>query len=372
MDSLSVTQKLEKLRIIELSFIRQGKPDPDLAKLATEKLNRLYPSDNELINRELSQLLIYLEAPDVVGKTRALLDRAPTQEEQVHYAFYLRTLQTGWTIEQRKHYFEWFRFAAAATKGNASTDAVWSHQKKSAERHDPGLLRWFEEAGREYADGVSYPKYIANIRKDAIASLSEPERIALSSWIEDYEHLAAFKPSKERKFVQEWKMEDLEPSLDQASRGRDFKNGKTAFHDAQCLQCHRFQNEGGSIGPELTAISSKYSRRDVLESILDPSKVVSDQFQYFVITRNDGDTETGRLVDEDETQIVLQPNPLSPEKVTIKKSEIADRRPAKTSPMPDGLLNPFSKDDILDILAYLESGGKETAPNFKAIEAASH
>jgi putative heme-binding domain-containing protein len=377
MDSLSITQKLEKLRVIELSFIRQGKPDPDLAQMAIEKLDRLYPSDNELVNRELSQLLIYLEAPDVVTKTLALLDRAPTQEEQVHYAFHLRNLKTGWTLDQRKHYFDWFKFALAATKGGGahaedSPEAVWAHGKKAGERHEAQLLRWFSDVGRDYADGVSYQKYVANARKDAIGALAETERIALSSSIEDYEHLAAFKPSKERPFVQEWKMEDLEPFLDQVGHGRDFKNGKAAFHDAQCLQCHRFQDEGGSIGPELTAISSKYSRRDVLESILDPSKVVSDQFQYFIVEKSDGDTETGRLVDDNDTQIVLQPNPLSPEMVTIKKSEIADRRPAKTSPMPEGLLNSFNKEEILDILAYLESAGKETGPNFKPVEAAKH
>src|SRR5436190_1505141 len=82
---LSITQKLEKLRVIELSFIRQGKPEPAIAKVAIEKLDRLYPSDNEYLNRELSQLLIYLEAPDVLAKTLTLLDKAKTQEEQVHY-----------------------------------------------------------------------------------------------------------------------------------------------------------------------------------------------------------------------------------------------------------------------------------------------
>jgi len=115
-DSLSLTQKLEKLRVVELSFIRQGKPDPDLAALAIEKLNQLYPNENELMNRELSQLLIYLEAPDVVSKTLALLDKARTQEEQAHYIFYLRNLKTGWTLEQRKHYFAWFHFAQEAGK----------------------------------------------------------------------------------------------------------------------------------------------------------------------------------------------------------------------------------------------------------------
>src|SRR5258706_9891830 len=130
-DSLSLTQKLDKLRVIELSFIRQGKPEADLVKLATEKLNRLYPSDNEFMNRELSQLLIYLEAPDVVTKTLALLDKAKTQEEQAHYIFYLRNLQAGWTIEQRKHYLECFRALEKA---------------KTSESHPAGLLAWFKEA----------------------------------------------------------------------------------------------------------------------------------------------------------------------------------------------------------------------------------
>ena len=56
-DSLSLTQKLEKLRVIELSFIRQGKPEAELMKLATEKLDHQYPADSFLLNRELVQLL---------------------------------------------------------------------------------------------------------------------------------------------------------------------------------------------------------------------------------------------------------------------------------------------------------------------------
>jgi len=375
LDSLSLTQKLEKLRIIELSFIRQGKPDPDLAKLAIEKLDRLYPNENEWMNRELSQILIYLEAPGIVTKTLALLDQAKTQEEQAHYIFYLRNLKTGWTLDQRKHYFEWFRFAQEAGRGEVtypqgSPYLVWTNQKKAAERHPPELLRWFQEAGRDYGDGASYPKYLVNFRKDAIAALSADERVALSAWIEDYPALTKFKPTKERHFVQNWTMGDLEPDLPQASHGRDFTSGKAAFNDAQCMQCHRFANEGGSIGPELTALSSKYSRRDILESILEPSKVVSEQFQNFTIVKNDGEAETGRIIDENEDRVVLQPNPLSAERIEIKKSEVAERRASKVSPMPEGLLDQFTKEEILNLLAYLESAGKESAPNFKAVEAA--
>jgi putative heme-binding domain-containing protein len=372
LDSLSVTQKLEKLRVIELSFIRQGKPDADLAKLAIEKLDHAYPSDNEFVNRELSQLLIYLEAPDVVTKTLALLDKARTQEEQVHYIFYLRNLKTGWTLEQRKHYFEWFRFAQEASKGEVtypqgSAYLVWTNQKKAVERHPAQLLRWFKEAGRDYGDGVSYPKYLINIRKDAIDALTPEERIALSSWIEDYASIAAFKPTKERHFVKEWTVVDLEADLPQAAQGRNFATGKAAFNDAQCVQCHRLNNEGGSIGPELTAVFSKYTRRDVLESIIEPSKVISDQYQNYVVIKKNGDSETGKIIDETTDKIVMQPNPLLPDRIEIKKSEIAERNPSKVSPMPQGLLNQFTKDEILDLLGYLESMGKEKGPNFKPV-----
>ena len=73
--------------------------------------------------------------------------------------------------------------------------------------------------------------------------------------------------------------------FDGVAHGRNFASGKAAFNDAQCILCHRFVNEGGSVGPELTAASSKYSRHDILESILEPSKVVSEQFQNSTIIK---------------------------------------------------------------------------------------
>lgn len=373
MDSLSRTQKLEKLRVIELSFIHQGRPSPELAKLAIEKLDNQYPSSDELLNRELSQLLIYLEAPGVISKTLALLDKAQTQEEQAHYIFHLRTLKNGWTLDQRRHYFEWFKFAQEASKGeitypSGSPYLVWANQKKAAERHPHELLNWFKQADREYGDGASYPKYLANIKKDAAETLTEQERFALGALAEDISLMASYKPTKERKFIQEWTMADLESSIPQASHGRDFKNGKAAFNDAQCILCHRFGNEGGSVGPELTAASSKYTPRDILESILEPSKVVSEQFQNVTFVKKDGDDFTGRLVDENDKHIVIQQSPLSSDRVEIDKTDIAERRVSKVSPMPEGLLSQLTKDEVLDLLAYIVSAGKEQAANFTAAD----
>jgi putative heme-binding domain-containing protein len=373
--ALTRAQELDKLRLLGLSFIRQGHPEPSRARLIAEELNAFYPADDECLNRELSQVLIYLEAPGVVAKTLHLLDQAKTQEEQAHYVFHLRNLKTGWTLEEHKHYFNWLRFAQAAAQDKAATlaqdhlDYPWAAQTNRAERHPAQLIQWFKDAGRDYSDGASYSKYLANFRKDAVAALSESEQLALSSWTADYAAMSAFKPSMERHFVKEWKMAELEPIVGRVSSGRNYNQGKAAFGDAQCMLCHRFGNEGGSVGPELGAVAKKYSTREILESIVEPSKVISEQYQNFNILRKDGEAEVGRIVDETDDKLVLQPSPLLPDRVEIPKSQILERRPSKVSPMPEGLLNSFTEDEILDLLAYLVSAGDQKAPNFQKEEA---
>ncbi len=348
--SLSEAQQLAKLRVIQLSFIRQGRPSPDLAKVAIEKLNAQYPAASEALNRELVQLLVYLEAPDVVSKTFELIKKAKTQEEQLHYVFVLRNLKSGWTIEQRRDYFELLK------------------QDFSTVDNNPKLVAWFADVGRDYTDGASFTKHLANIKKDAVALLSESEKAELAEVLSENaeKKVAEKKPARVRTFVKEWAMSDLEPKLDMVSKGRNFEKGKAAFEDAQCMACHRFGNEGGAVGPELTAAASKYSRRDILDSILLPSKVVSEQYQNETIYKKDGEDITGRVVDENADRVVVANNPFALDaRVEIKKSDIAKRGPSKLSPMPEGLINTLPQEDILDMLAYIESMGKAKAANFK-------
>lgn len=349
LSSLTEEQQLTKLRVIQLSFIRQSRPAPELANVAIEKLDAIYPAKSVALNRELSQLLIYLEAPGVVGKTFELIDKAATQEEQMHYLFALRNLRTGWTIEQRRRYFELL------------------NQDFASMNHDPKLVRWFQEVGRDYVHGASFSKHLVNIKKDAIANLTDSERVQLADVIEGKtDKPAPAKPVRERSFVKAWTMADLESKLDRVSSGRNFESGKNAFEDAQCLQCHRFGNEGGSVGPELTAAASKYSRRDILDAIIEPSKVVSEQYQNETIITKDGEDVTGRVVDENAEKLVLAVNPLAPDvRVEVRKADIAQRKPAALSPMPEGLINILTEEEILDMLAYIESMGKARADNFK-------
>ena len=168
-----------------------------------------------------------------------------------------------------------------------------------------------------------------------------------------------------RKLVQDWTTADLQPILPEVTRGRNFAKGKELFIEAQCAACHRYGDLGGMVGPDLTAVATRFKRQDILESSTEPSKVLSEQYMNTAIETKGGQVVVGRIAEETPEKIVIRPKPLEPETVTVLKSEIESRSLSKTSPMPAGLLNMFNKDEILDLLAYLESLGDPNHPNFR-------
>jgi putative heme-binding domain-containing protein len=346
LSGLSQDQELLKLRVIEVSFSRQGFPAADLAQLAISKLDPLYPAASEEVNRELCQLLLYLQAPDAVAKTVALLDKAPTGEEQIFYLMRLRNITNGWTLDLRKDYLGWF------------------DKNRDQSRHSAEFLQYFKDVQRDYSDGSSLAGFLRNFRKEAIATLNPDEREALAAYLPKEEKAAPAVVS-DRKFIKNWSMSDLLPDLAKAKTGRSFKTGQEVFAQAQCIQCHRFGDSGGAVGPELAAISSRLATRDILESIIEPSKVVSEQYQNIVLTLNDGDVVAGRLVEANDQKLVLMTDPIHPNKVEIRTADVVSRRPSKISPMPEGLVNSFTEDEIWDLVAYMESSGKMTYASFK-------
>jgi putative heme-binding domain-containing protein len=319
-----------------------------LAKAVIADLDPLYPAKTIDLNREMCQVLLALDAPGAVAKTMKLLEAAPTQEEQLNYVLPLRTIKEGWTPELHKAYFSW-----------------WIKDHNDA-KHPQYVTQWFEDAGRPYGDGSSYKNFIVHLHDDAKASLSSQEETELADVINAFKQVATRKPAKHkvRNFLRNWTMDEIEPMYPQISHGRNFERGKQIFEEAQCLACHKFGNEGGSVGPDLTAVSSRFARKDIVESIILPSKVISEQFAATRVKLKSGDTQEGRLIEETADYIVLQPNQLKPDKVTIKKADIAARRLSDVSPMPEGLMNTFTKDEFLDLVAYLESAGRKDHPDF--------
>jgi putative heme-binding domain-containing protein len=342
--ALTEEQQLTKLRVLEVCFARQGQPQAAApVKKIIAELDAQFPNKSENVNREIAQVLIYLQAPHVVEKCLKLMKEAKTQEDQIYYQYNLRTLPIGWwTMDQRKEYFSYF------TK---------DHKRPP---HSPELVQWFADAGRPYGDGSSFANYMKNIFKEATANLSDAERTELAPLLKsiDQASIVAY-VTKTRPVVKEWKTAEVLPTLDHVTRGRNFDKGRQAYLDCQCIKCHRFGNEGGAVGPDLTAVSSRFARKDILESILEPSKVVSEQYRNVIVTTNSGKTVVGRLLEEKAEQLIIQPNPLEPGRVEVKKADVDTLGLSKVSPMPEHLVDGLTADEILDLIAYMESQGRK-------------
>lgn len=321
--ALSEEQLLEMLRAYSLAFIRLGPPNEATAKAVTARIAPLFPYISTSINREASQLLVYLKANGIVQSCMEQLAQATTQEDQLHYVLVLRNLPAShWTLAQRQAYFSWINHALAHYKG-----------------------------------GASFRKFLARIQDDAMKTLTDEERKQLDPILKGDTRAVALKVTAPRQFIKNWQMDDLLPSIDQATRGRSFDKGKQVFEAAQCSACHRFNADGGATGPDLTGVGNRFSPADVLEAILLPSKVISDQYQTTMIDTTDGDTQVGRITMEDDAKLLLQPNPLSTDTIEIAKREVKSRTLSKVSMMPQGLVDHFTKEEILDLIAYLRSAG---------------
>lgn len=176
--------------------------------------------------------------------------------------------------------------------------------------------------------------------------------------------IAALKP--EHAFVRAWTMNDLLPALHERSPGRSVANGKRLFQSVGCAQCHRLGNEGGALGPDLTGVSRRLKPVDVLESILEPSKVIADAYANAIIETQTGEVVTGRVEREDGPELVVRTGSGAAEIVRIAKTNIAGRRKSPVSPMPAGIVNVLERNEVLDLLAYLladQPANGQTAKN---------
>ena len=125
------------------------------------------------------------------------------------------------------------------------------------------------------------------------------------------------------------------------------------LYEKQCAACHRFGALGTDVGPDLTTIASRFKKKDVLESILWPSKIISDQYQSEMFELSDGSVVTGVIVRESAIAVMVRTatNPERP--VQVPKAKIANRATSPVSLMPEGLLEGYTQDDIANLLAFV-------------------
>jgi putative heme-binding domain-containing protein len=148
--------------------------------------------------------------------------------------------------------------------------------------------------------------------------------------------------------------------------GRDYDKGRNLFGEMKCFVCHRFNNEGGGMGPDLTVVSGRFGVRDLLESIIEPSKVISDQYAAIVVTTADGRQIVGRIVNLHGDTININTDMLDANKlVGVNRNQIDSIETSKISMMPEGLIDGLERDEILDLVAYLYSRGERNHKAFR-------
>ena len=311
---------LDALRVISVAISRHGEPSNQ------DKLHAwaAYPADETLLNRELCRLLVYLKSPQVIEKTMPLLKAATSSEDRLFYPFMLRYLKDGWTLEQRKVVFEALNLV-------------------------------------EKMNGAStFFKAISDTRSELAAALKPHEAVQLAALIHPPKPAALSPHALPGHTFKNWKLEDLEPLLakmDAKTRNRD--SARDALIRTQCVFCHRVSADptlpAGVFGPDLTQVSARFGRKDLLDHILSPSKFIDEKFRLVTLQTSDGKTLSGSLESEDDERVVLKPNPLAPETVEVGKAMIKQRTISEVSPMPAGLLNSLKAEQILDLLAWFET-----------------
>jgi putative heme-binding domain-containing protein len=284
------------------------------------------------VQRELARLLAQLGSLFAVEKTAQTLLSSPSQEDRLQGLFALRSVREGWTPETRRAYF------------TALND------------------------GTKFVAGEGMPRFLSQIREEAVRTLTDSEKEQLADLLTPTSEPpdAVAPPSELRPLVKQWTLNDFTEHLAAGKRGGDPVRGANVFRDALCIRCHQAHARGPAVGPDLTHVAGRFSRRDMLESILMPSKVVAENYRNVQISTRDGRVLVGRVVVEGDyrTQTLrLATEPLSPAAIVeLDKRDIEQTRESETSPMPAKLLDSFSREDILDLLAFLESGANLKAP----------
>ena len=185
---------------------------------------------------------------------------------------------------------------------------------------------------------------------------------------------------KDRRPRTEWKFEDLAKvieALDHKAMGHDhgdhadhskrsYTAGKQLFTVANCVGCHKLDNVGKEFGPDLSKLDAKLKPSDIVKELLDPSAKINEKYQTNVFELQSGKVIQGLVVEESGDLIKVVENPLvSTNPILIKRNDVAERQRSKVSIMPKGLLEKLTRDEILDLVAYLASRGDKNSPLFK-------
>ena len=357
---LTEAQRLALVRAYQITIARSGVPSGEALTQAIAQLDAVYPAKTNDLNRELSRTLVALGAPKVVPKTMQLMATAKDDEvswlstermarndrygpkflrtgearpntQQIAYAYALRFAKTGWTPELRRTFFGWFASTGPWQGGNQFRGFLDTILKES-------LANITDPAEREAFAAIATPAPAAV----AVQDITPPQGPGKSYTVDE---VSAFAKDN--------------------MGGLNFKRGRDMFVSAGCVACHRLGNDGGSIAPDLTGSANRYTLRDLVENIVEPSKVISDQYESSIIELKNGTLITGRITGEEGGILQVVTNPAATGEITeVRNADIKSRKVSPTSLMPPGLINGMNKNEVRNLIAYILSAGDQNHAMF--------
>lgn len=358
--------KTDVLRAFELMVIRMGVPGREVSQKLVSYLGPHYPSTSNTENRFLAKLLVRLGAPGAIDKTLDLMEQAQDSEEestvtsssdlilrntqygldiagvlanlppreQVYMAIVLAESEGTWTREQESRYFSWFARAFRYKGGNSYVGFLNGARVRRLDR--------VAKIDRHHYDSISGGALLTGNGND-LAGLPDPK----GPW-------------------RIWTVQSASAVIDSGLVKRDLQYGKDMFAAALCKSCHSMKGDGGTLGPELTQLGTRFSTKDILTHIIEPDKEVSDQYSPYLFTLKNGKSMLAKLVNEDDAKFYISQNPFTPDVIMeLPKSDVQSHRLSRVSLMPAGLINQLNGEELKDLVAYLMSGGSETHEVYK-------
>ena len=170
---------------------------------------------------------------------------------------------------------------------------------------------------------------------------------------------------KDRRPRTEWTLADLEGGVKSLEKGRSFVHGRELFRTTSCLSCHKMGDAGNAFGPELAKLNADMTPLEITRHILEPSLRIEEKYRSTTVLTDDGRSITGLVVEETPTEVAIVENPLAKaDPVRIKKSAIDERTTSPVSIMPKGMLDKLTRDEVLDLIAYVAARGDESSALF--------
>jgi len=306
-------QRLLLARVAMVHFARHGLPPSVLAAPLRRTFSAAFPSGDPVLDGALLELLVALDEPGVLARALDVLESSEDEAFRMQVAYVARTAKRGWNSAEIDRFITWVRQAV------------------------------------QQEGGLSLIGYVRNIAGSVRPHMSEADLARLDAALRG-EAPEARDPST----LRTWTMEDLEGILTDTS-ARDPDAGRRAYASAQCASCHRFGTFGGRVGPDLTGVAKRFSREQILTSLLEPSRDISDQYRNTEVRLRDGTALVGRVLAEDASSLTIELDPFTGAQRKVPLAEVLRRDPSKVSPMPADLLGYLDRDQILDLLAFLEN-----------------